>query len=730
MTTCDHGNNRILFHPTILSNNNNTKLFSGLLLICFLLIQLWLNGVILSKDVVMKQIMHQQGHVLHVVQEYQQQQQQLSSLEATQQQQPEQPPQFEEMISTRRNEMNGLSSSAHCFYRDFSNHSNNNLLLPMVVEVFASYNRTYVYVVMESHKGCHRHDDNDDNTNNNNDTNNNHNDWSMLSPHDLFSTKQRIVTMDCIFELDGSHTKSHPIHPETNRKMVFVLIQCPVPIHLQKSLPFRGASHTTAFLTLQRQRPTSSTKTTRTTTTRQQSLQQQQELDQWSHLPICSHAWPSDDEEDKMDVKQTPRTSTTTTMGHSAQEQQEPQHKKYLFSVMTRVSLHYRRGSNNQAVSLNHLDFVTWIEYHIAMGIQHFYIYDDSPQQEQEQQQVNRRNSSSTTSTTTTTTSTMIRQWCQPFVQEGFVTYVQYPRNDLYCDENTNGKSIFYSAQILSTNAAIRRYEMETIWMGHWDVDEYLILSPSTSPSSTTTSTGRTPPPPSLRGLSSSLSSWSSPIGMFVSRHTDAMTDEVSFARLLHGPCSNHNNNNLNNNNKNNNNIITTKTNKNKNNKNHDPIQEKRQTIHYDDNNQTNQQENQQQQQQMALERKPCYNNKPWLRKGLYRTSTILFFKIHKAQLRLDYTIPQHNNNNNNNNRTTTTTTVVVQVSDGYLAHVQEQGTTKTTTTTTTTNGTKTRTTTTNPLFPFYSHAFQKQWIPYLRQRVTQRFGALQSNNQ
>ncbi|KAL7565635.1 hypothetical protein ACA910_018995 [Epithemia clementina (nom. ined.)] len=302
-----------------------------------------------------------------------------------------------------------------------------------LIEIFASYDRTKVFLVAQSGYGCQKD----------------------------ARSQWKNVTFDCIFEHPDDDagammtTTSLPL-PFLAPRHAYILIVCPVPTELQPTLPTSGQAQTRAFLTLREKPPT----TNNATLPPPENENPPRPPRQLSHLPICSHAWPAEVEEPSMGRPSTPLT-TTQPVAQSLSDHrrddgnpnnQQKKKPKYRIAVMTRVALTYQRGLDLEELSVSPWDLITWMEYHAALGVEHFYIYDDSP---------HAHNST-------------IRQWCTPYIQSGLVTYVQYPLDDMHC--NVGNRPVLYSGQRISTNAALRRYETETEWMGHWDIDEYLVL--------------------------------------------------------------------------------------------------------------------------------------------------------------------------------------------------------------------------------------------------------------
>ncbi|KAL7564119.1 hypothetical protein ACA910_012390 [Epithemia clementina (nom. ined.)] len=468
---------------------------------------------------------------------------------------------------------------AHCFYRTYQeNEPDRHSGLPLLAEVFASPDGDYVFLAVESHVGCH------------NDDSRAHYFYSD-PPHRRLN---RNVTFDCIFEHDGSRTTSLPVHRMAKIRMHYALIACPVPSHLQPLLPESGSHVTKSFLTLQ-------SKLDLVTGTRF-SKNESTPSHQLRHLPICSHAWPSE--------KEALHHQSVLRVAGDAPTTNEKK-KKYKISLMTRIALSYKRGgsgeTSNEPLSVTHMEFVTWMEYHAALGVEHFYIYDDSSLEQ-----------------------TTLYQWCEPYIQQGLVTYVHYPRPDNICSD---GRHV-YSAQFISTNAALRRYEAETEWMGHWDVDEYLVIG---------------------EGGGSALEQHndqlrSSTLRDFIEYHGNGVTQGENKHGSSSSISSSHNNNKNNNKKKkkkkkkNNNsfknglpddlsfrrNIVfgVCKNNDDATNNRHGDSQTTARTFTAPTSNKDNN--------TMPFVQKQCFVQKGDAPKGIYRTSTVLFFKVHTSEIRMD----------------------------------------------------------------------------------------------
>lgn len=87
------------------------------------------------------------------------------------------------------------------------------------------------------------------------------------------------------------------------------------------------------------------------------------------------------------------------------------------------------------AIVKNEAYIVEWIEYHLLVGVQHFYIYDNE-------------------------STDGLKDRIEKYINEGIVTYVYY-----------TGKPV----QMQSYNDAIQKFKYETKWLAIIDGDEYLL---------------------------------------------------------------------------------------------------------------------------------------------------------------------------------------------------------------------------------------------------------------
>lgn len=304
----------------------------------------------------------------------------------------------------------------HCFYRDDpspQHHSG----LPFLADVFATADQKSIYIVGVNKGMCFE-------------------EWK--GAQEFHSTPKQPHRFLCSFS-DGSITSSDPVHRKFEWDEVWtntiLMIRCPIPSQLQKLVPSAGASMTTFTVNLH------ATEDLEASGNKTQLIQPSmgEPHQRYSDLPVCSNAWPS------------PLSATT---------HRPP--RRYKVTLTTRVTTGYAPSTGNDdkgtRLAVTREMVVAWIEYHLAIGIEQFYIYDSSLEE-----------------------NGPMFKWLRPYIEQDQVTYIYYPYKDCLLAGSTSQYSRL--GQYASSNAALRRYMEESEWMGHWDLDEYLIIARNTSDS-------------------------------------------------------------------------------------------------------------------------------------------------------------------------------------------------------------------------------------------------------
>jgi len=177
------------------------------------------------------------------------------------------------------------------------------------------------------------------------------------------------------------------------------------------------------------------------------------ELGVYRNLHVCPREWPQEHIAAPQD-----QSSNTNTQQFAAQSSQQ---KKRTLSMVTQIRLEYDtfEAENKTRIRIPSVVVIAWLEYHHLIGFEHFYIFDNDEEEHGPMEDLLR-----------------------PYVKEGLVTYVWYPMQDCVRKSNDewNGSRIT-TAQAMSSMMSLRRYEHETEFMGHFDVDEYIQLPANVS---------------------------------------------------------------------------------------------------------------------------------------------------------------------------------------------------------------------------------------------------------
>lgn len=156
----------------------------------------------------------------------------------------------------------------------------------------------------------------------------------------------------------------------------------------------------------------------------------------WQNLPICKP--PAAEITDKALV-----------------EGQKPaEKKKHKLAACLWASASFTTRGNAQAVSDTTLRLIEWIEFHLLVGFDHIYVYDN---------------------TGAHTDEASLESTLFPRFLETEVTRIDWPcrvcNNNIPAHENTGERSSQYAAE----NSCRARYGPSTEWIASFDTDEYLV---------------------------------------------------------------------------------------------------------------------------------------------------------------------------------------------------------------------------------------------------------------
>jgi hypothetical protein len=302
----------------------------------------------------------------------------------------------------------------HCRYREYpdpKHHSG----LPFLGDVFAADNGTSVYFVTVNKGGCRK-------------------EWQFFQEFHTIRKEEPHYFM-CSFP-DGSVTQSDWTHRKRVNDFVWtnavIVIRCPIPSQFQHLV--RDPSLRTS-LTVSLHATEDLESNSRATGESHQS---------YRDIPVCHGHWPEPDNTIR-----------------------QPPNETYEISLATRLLTSYHRDGfkesivEEESIAITKIMVIAWLEYHLAIGIQQFYIFDSDHREHGE-----------------------LEQWLQPYMDRKLVTYVWFPPNhdcvrDFEVDKDKDGTQLRIG-QYVTMNGALRRYSDQTKWMGHWDVDEYFVLPKGT----------------------------------------------------------------------------------------------------------------------------------------------------------------------------------------------------------------------------------------------------------
>jgi Glycosyltransferase family 92 len=315
-----------------------------------------------------------------------------------------------------------LKSSNHCGYREYivPNHHQG---LPFMGEVFATNEGTSVFFVALNKGGCLK-------------------EWRYA--HEFHSTESVQHYFICGFP-DGTKIRSDPIHvkmkdEDMDWSNAIIVIRCDIPLQYQDQVKYPSPTsdllvdlYATEDLEAISDGNNEGDRTTGNTNGKFLPVST---TTSYQDLLVCHGEWP------------------TTTYSRSINSTRS--NKKDYLSMMTKIKLSYcpHEGLCETRILVDPKLVVAWIEHHVSIGFEHFYIYDNEE-----------------------TPHGILEKTLLPYIASGLVTYVWYPMTDCIVDYETGEKHIgdrFTTSQAVASTAALRRYEHRTTYMAFLDIDEYI----------------------------------------------------------------------------------------------------------------------------------------------------------------------------------------------------------------------------------------------------------------
>lgn len=157
----------------------------------------------------------------------------------------------------------------------------------------------------------------------------------------------------------------------------------------------------------------------------------------WENLPVCASPTNNVAKDDKIPV-----------------EGDKPATKPHKLAACLWASASFKTRGDAQAVSDTTSRLIEWIEFHLLVGFDHIYVYDN---------------------TGAHTDEVSLESTLFPRFLDSEVTHIDWPcrtcNNNIPAHENTGERSSQYAAE----NSCRARYGPTTEWMASFDTDEYLI---------------------------------------------------------------------------------------------------------------------------------------------------------------------------------------------------------------------------------------------------------------
>jgi len=165
----------------------------------------------------------------------------------------------------------------------------------------------------------------------------------------------------------------------------------------------------------------------------------------WENLPVCKHPGVGYD---------TTKEDETKPAKEEIESKEKEVPKQHKLTACLWASASFTTRGNAQAVSDTTTRLIEWIEFHLLVGFDHIYVYDN---------------------TGAHTDEISLESTLFPRFLDSEVTRIDWPyrvcNNNIPAHENTGERSSQYAAE----NSCRARYGPYTEWMASFDTDEYLV---------------------------------------------------------------------------------------------------------------------------------------------------------------------------------------------------------------------------------------------------------------
>jgi hypothetical protein len=184
----------------------------------------------------------------------------------------------------------------------------------------------------------------------------------------------------------------------------------------------------------------------------------------WENVPVCPIPSSNDDDDDEfISLKNSDavvvsnrkaNTNGNDEADSNIRTMNQQKKKPHLLSACLWASASFRtRGEHVEATTDTKTRLIEWIEFHLLVGFDHIYVYDNSGAH---------------------TNETNLAEITNLYSQQ-HVTRIDWPsvvcNNNIPAHDNTGERSSQYAAE----NSCRTRYAPRTEWMASFDTDEYLV---------------------------------------------------------------------------------------------------------------------------------------------------------------------------------------------------------------------------------------------------------------
>lgn len=170
------------------------------------------------------------------------------------------------------------------------------------------------------------------------------------------------------------------------------------------------------------------------------------QLPRLNNLPVCANPIVNEDVVFNHSNEMSAWKQTKHSVGSQPSKEESTGRKHYVSGCIWTTGDTYIRVTESLHKS-NISDILPrvkeWLMFHKMVGIDHFYIYDNSATKHSELYNV-----------------------LKPFIEQGYVTYIHWPPKICFRHR---------ASQYAAENSCIRRFAQFNTWLIHFDVDEYLV---------------------------------------------------------------------------------------------------------------------------------------------------------------------------------------------------------------------------------------------------------------